>query len=87
MWRIMQIEEKHAIDWLLPTSASKYDNRTCVSCEDLAAGRQSETVKYWINNIEKKQDFKLVALSHLTPLLLFKSFWWEGSNDKVIYAC
>ena len=87
MWRIMQIEEKHAIDWILPTSASKYGNRTCVGCEDLAAGRQSETVKYWVNNIEKKQDFKLVALSHLTPLLLFKSFWWEGSNDKVIYAC
>ena len=27
MWRIMQIEEEHAIDWVLPTSASKYGNR------------------------------------------------------------
>ena len=30
MWRIMQIEEEHAIDWVLPASASKYGNRVQV---------------------------------------------------------
>ena len=46
----------------------------------------TDNQKRWINNIEKKQDFKLVAPSNLTPLLLFKPFWWEGSNVKVIFA-
>ena len=30
MCRIMQIEEEHVIDWVLPTSASKYGNRVQV---------------------------------------------------------
>ena len=30
MRRIMQIEEEHAIDWVRPTSASKYSNRVPV---------------------------------------------------------
>ena len=38
------------------------------------------------NNIEKKQDFKFVASSNLIPMLIFESFWQEGSNDKVIFA-
>ena len=71
MWRIMQIEEEHAIDWVLPTSASKYGNRVAV-VRIKRRDRKSETVKYWISNIGKKQDFKLVAPSNLTPLLPFK---------------
>ena len=39
-----------------------------------------------LNNIEKKQDFKLVAPPILIPMLIFESFWREGSNDKVIFA-
>ena len=39
-----------------------------------------------LNNIEKKQYFMLVAHSNLIPMLIFKSFWREGSNDKVIFA-
>ena len=60
----MQIEEEHAIDWVLPTSAS------CVGCEDLAEGQTIRNGDILLNNIEKKQDFKLVAPSNLTPLLL-----------------
>ena len=61
----MQIEEDHSIDWVLPISASKYGNRVPV-----VTIRNGDIL---LNNIEKKQDFKLVAPSNLT-------------NDKVIYA-
>ena len=67
MRRIMLIEEDHAIDWVLPTSAFKYGNRVPV-----VTIRNGDIL---LNNIEKKQDFKLVAPSNLTPLLLFKPFW------------
>ena len=55
-------------------------------CEDLAAGKTIRNGNILLNNIDRKQDFKLVAPSNLTPLFLFKPFAWEGSNDKVIYA-
>ena len=71
----------------------------CVSLHQLILGSMNKQSWNWIslvisqlrnfdilNNIERKQDFKLVAPSNLTPLLLFKPFAWEGSNDKVIYA-
>ena len=38
-----------------------------------------------MNNIERKQDLKLVAPSNLTPLLL-NHLGEKGLNDKVIYA-
>ena len=47
---------------------------TCAGCEDLAAGQTIRNGDILLNNIDKKQDFKPVAPSSLTPLLLFKPF-------------
>ena len=44
----------------------------CAGCEDLAARQTIRNGDILLNNIDKKQDFKLVAPSNLNPLLLFK---------------
>ena len=72
--------------FVLPTSASKYGNRVSGVRIFLAARQTIRNGDILLNNIEKKQDFKLVVPFTLTPLLLFKPFWWEGSKDKVISA-